>query len=223
MAEFKPTLSKPVSTQSKKVVSNFVPVMNQVHQINTNPMLEEVDGMLGEAEQSLKKKIFRLDKMKTLVFGDPKLSAVYDEMALNGGEKYGYHYSETIMNIIFNDYILNSSKYLQKYKMAIPAKDGRRDKSGINKLKKDGAKKFGKTGTNIVEPDLEKEIEPTVAETDSGSSGAFAPALGYQDKTLNEFGTSGSNGVSATGQYSGPSAWSEKGDLLGHSEPYRNH
>ena len=42
-----------------------------------------------------------------------------------------------IMNIIFNDYILNDAKYLEKYKQAVPKKKKRRDKSGINALKKD--------------------------------------------------------------------------------------
>jgi hypothetical protein len=82
--------------------------------------LNEVDDLLTEKEQSLKKKIFKLSKMEALVFSDPKLSMVYDDMAINGEEKYGYHYNETIMNMIFNDYVLNSPKYLQKYKMAIP-------------------------------------------------------------------------------------------------------
>lgn len=91
--------------------------------------------ILTEREQSLKKKIFSLPKMEALVFSDPKLSAVYDEMAENGEERYGYHYNETIMNMIFNDYVLNSVKYLQKYKAAIPKKKKRRDKSGINQLK----------------------------------------------------------------------------------------
>jgi hypothetical protein len=130
MAEDKPTFSKPISPQSNKFENNFNREMNN----NIN----EVDAMLSEVEHSLKKKIFSLAKMESLVFSDPKLSAVYDEMAENGDEKYGYHYNETIMNMIFNDYVLNSPKYLQKYKQAIPKKKKRRDKSGINQLKKAG-------------------------------------------------------------------------------------
>ena len=114
---FKPTLKKPVSKQSQNYEKNFKRTMN-----STAPdiKLNEVDELLTEKEQSLKKKIFSLAKMEALVFSDPKLTAVYDEMAENGEEKYGYHYNETIMNMIFNDYVLNSPKYLQKYKMAIP-------------------------------------------------------------------------------------------------------
>jgi len=95
----------------------------------------DVNANLTESEKSLKKKIFSLPKMEALVFSDPKLLAVYNEMAETGEEKYGYHYNETIMNIIFNEYVLNSLKYIQKYKMARPKKKKRRDISGINQLK----------------------------------------------------------------------------------------
>ena len=138
--DIRPTLSKPVSDQSKKFEKNFNSVMKQ-----NNINLNETDELLTEKEQSLKKKIFSLAKMEALVFSDPKLSAVYDEMADNGAERYGYHYNETIMNLIFNDYVLNSPKYLQKYKMAIPKKSKRRDKSGINQLKKAGELAMTKT------------------------------------------------------------------------------
>lgn len=139
--KYKPTLDKPVNQQSKGFEKNFNKTMNQM-----NVRLNEVDGLLTEKEQSLKKKIFSLPKMEALVFSDPKLSAVYEEMAENGEEKYGYHYNETIQNMIFNDYVLNSPKYIQKYKMAIPKEKKRRDKSGINQLKKAGEKKMAQSG-----------------------------------------------------------------------------
>jgi len=99
-------------------------------------ILKETDSMLNEEELSFKRKIFKLSKMEALVHGDPKLSAVYEKMAIEGRDKYGYHWNETLMNIIFNDYVLNSPKYLQKYKMTVPVKKKRRDDSGINQLKK---------------------------------------------------------------------------------------
>jgi hypothetical protein len=107
--------------------------------------LDEVDNTLDERELSLKKKIFSLGKMEALVFSDPKLTTLYDDMAINGEERYGYHYNETIMNILFNDYILNSPKFLQKYKMAVPKKKKRRDKSEINKMKKNTEEKIKKS------------------------------------------------------------------------------
>ena len=131
--------------------------------------LYEVDNLLNEKEQSLKKKIFSLPKMEALVFSDPKLSSVYDSMSENGAERYGYHYNETIMNLIFNDYILNSSKYLQKYKMAIPKVKKRRDKSGINKIRHDSEK--------IAIPTAQPQaVEET---TSAGSAGGAAGYVGY--------------------------------------------
>lgn len=156
--KFKPTLDKPMSTQSKNFDSNFKKTMIRVV---PNVNLNEVDGMLSEAEQSLKKKIFNLAKMEALVFSDPKLLAVYEEMAENGEEKYGYHYNETIQNMIFNDYVLNSPKYLQKYKMAIPKEKKRRDKSGINQLKKTaGGTKMGQSGLPKNQKTVDESNEP---------------------------------------------------------------
>ena len=114
-SQFKPTINKPVSPQSKKFEKTFVDTMKQ-----SGVKLNEIDDMLDENEYKLKRKIFDLGKMEALVFSDPKLSAVYDEMAENGPEKYGYHYNETILNLLFNEWVLTSSKYLQKYKQAIP-------------------------------------------------------------------------------------------------------
>lgn len=158
----KPINKKPVSDQSQNYEKNFNNTM-AVSGVN----LTEVDSMLNEKEQSLKKKIFNLAKMESLVFADPKLSTVYDDMSENGEEKYGYHYNETIMNMIFNDYVLNSAKYIQKYKMAIPKQKKRRDKSGINQLKKSGDETMSK--------DDDKKVDET---TGSGSSGAYVgPAV----------------------------------------------
>jgi hypothetical protein len=151
--KFKPTLKEPVSDQSKGFEKNFKKTMTK---LNPRMRVNETDTLLSEMEFSLKKKIFSLPKMEALVFSDPKLTAVYDDMSKEGEEKYGYHYNETIMNMIFNDYVLNSPKYLQKYRMAIPKEKKRRDKSGINQLRKAG-KKIMKTPTFKVK-------EPTKAE-----------------------------------------------------------
>lgn len=164
----KPTNPTPVGDISKKYTSDF---NNEMNASNVN--LQETDNLLTEKEQSLKKKIFSLAKMEALVFSDPKLTSVYDEMSNNGEEKYGYHYNETIMNMIFNDYVLNSPKYLQKYKMAIPKKKKRRDKSGINQLKKTSEVDFAKT-----KPEVTNET------TGSGSSGAYATPFAWGDGDL---------------------------------------
>lgn len=152
---FKTTLKKPINKQSKNFEKNFKKTMDK-----HNLMLNEIDDSLNENEKSLKKKIFKLDKMESLVFSDPKLSAVYNKMSEDGEYKYGYHSNETIMNMIFNDYVLNSQKYLQKYKKAIPSKKKRRDKSGIKQAQKAGEEKMQKKNIdeyvdNIDQPDDE--------------------------------------------------------------------
>jgi hypothetical protein len=130
----KPTLKEPTD-QGKKIDKNFKVKLKNIN---------EVDDMLNEKEQSLKKKIFDLSKMEALVHSDEKLSAIYNEMAEEGEEAYGYHYNETIMNMIFNDHILNDPVYLQKYKNAIPKEKKRRDKSGIKQLQDAGEKEMDK-------------------------------------------------------------------------------
>lgn len=185
----KPTLSKPVSQLSKGYEKTFNDVMNKKHvKLNEDDMLYEVDNGLNEVEQSLKKKIFSLAKMEALVFSDPKLSAKYEEMAENGEEKYGYHYNETIQNMLFNDYVLNSPKYLQKYKQAVPKEKKRRDKSGINQLKKTGEEtmqhkidiKPTKLAPTGLKPMVKEDDEPVtkveflVNEKDPGNPDLFA-------------------------------------------------
>ena len=199
--DIRPTNRTPVSDQSKKFEKNFSNVMKQ-DGINLN----ETDELLTEKEQSLKKKIFSLAKMEALVFSDPKLSAVYEDMAENGAEKFGYHYNETIHNIIFNDYVLNSPKYLQKYKMAIPKESKRRDKSGINQLKKAGELAMTKTKYRN-KPTLGEEETNETTGAGGGGAGAFAPALGYE-RHVDE-----TTGAASSGAYSGPAAWGN-GDLM---------
>jgi hypothetical protein len=217
-AKFKPTLPKPMSVQSKAYEKNFSKTMHttapDVH-LSESQVMNEVDAELNEAEQSLKKKIFSLAKMEALVFSDPKLSAVYDQMSVNGEEKYGYHYNETIQNMIFNDYVLNSPKYLQKYKMAIPKEKERRDKSGINQLKKAGVKKMTQSG--LPKQPKKPDVEET---TGAASSGAFSAPLGTISREIKETTSAGGGAIgggganqSGSGAYYTPTAWGS-GDLM---------
>jgi hypothetical protein len=211
MAAFdvKPTFSKPISDQSKgyqkgfdRALSNSHVKLNEFDDLNSR--LNEIDGMLGEAEQSLKKKIFSLAKMEALVFSDPKLAAIYEEMSENGEEKYGYHYNETIQNMLFNDYVLNSPKYLQKYKQAIPKEKKRRDKSGINQLKKSGEDMQTRNlEPKPIKPVTEGDEESTpviflVNEKDPGNPDLFAY---FPEENYDKMGNS-QMGYSHIGQHS---------------------
>ena len=237
----KPTFSKPITPMAKNFDKKFNTTMDS-QGINLN----EVDKLLTEREFSLKKKIFSLAKMEALVFADPKLTMIYDDMAQNGEEKYGYHYNETIMNIMFNDYILNSAKFLQKYKMAVPKKKKRRDKSGINALKKNTEKALAnaKNKKSMKESDMDvsmgHNVEPTkidkFANNTASTIGNSIRKIGASidkfkadnsgdvgDVAMNhkieETTTAGSAGGDAgyVG-YAGPAAFSGKGDLINNKE-----
>ena len=100
--------------------------------------LNEVDVNLSEEEKSRKKKVFKLAKMEALVHNDEKLTSIFNKILEDDpSEKFGYHWNETVMNILFNDYVLNNPVYFEKYKNAIPVKKKRRDMSGINQLRQD--------------------------------------------------------------------------------------
>jgi hypothetical protein len=175
MEKFSPTNKKP-SPMGKKLDKDFNKKFKMAG-MNIN----EVDGMLTEKEESLKKKIWDLSKMETLVHSDPKLSSKYNEMAEDGEERFGYHYNETIMNILFNDYVLNSAQYLQKYKNAIPSKKKRRDKSGIDQLQNKLQGKEKEDGKDKKEKKSKKDESTDIEETTgAASSGAFTPSLGFK-------------------------------------------
>ncbi len=160
----RPTFTKPITPMAKNFDKKFNSTMD-----SKNINLDEIDNNLEEADFKLKKKIFNLAKMESLVFNDPRLTAIYDDMQVSGKERFGYHANETILNIMFNDYVLNSAKYLQKYKNAIPTKKTRRDKSGINKLKKNAEKQLEKLRNK-------KTVDET---TTAGSAGGDAGYVGY--------------------------------------------
>ncbi|MFW6219426.1 MAG: DUF3008 family protein [bacterium] len=177
----KPTFDEPQTAHGVEFNDNFNKTMTK-QGLN----IKALDEKLDKDKLEVKKKIFSLPKMEALVHSDPKLSAIYDEMAEEGKSLYGYHANETINNLIFNDYVLNSPKYIQKYKQAIPVKKKRRDKSGIEQLKKQG-KDIEKR-----RKELEKERKSPKREvnesTPASNAGAFSTKAGdtgnYESNTI---------------------------------------
>lgn len=218
---FKPTLREPMSDQSTKFTKDFKKEMIKHNQMDIATQIKEADGLLTEKEQSLKKKIFSLPKMEALVFGDPKLSAIYDDMAENGEEKYGYHYNETIMNMIFNDYVLNSQKYLAKYKMAIPKEKKRRDKSGINQLKKASKPEYERTAKiekpkTEKKPEKPKEMPTTTIPTEKN----IEETTGTGVAGGGSFSGQANGSTKASYSYSQPAIWSKSGKPERHKKPF---
>lgn len=147
----KPTLSNPTK-KGAQVDSYFKKQMRP-----TGMALKETY-VLNEKEQSLKKKIFKLDKMETLVHTDEYLSKVFAELKQDADELYGYHWNETILNMIFNDYVLNSPKYLDKYKNTRAKQKTRRGEEGIAQLQNDiNKEKEVTTGAEERKQDLLKK------------------------------------------------------------------
>lgn len=190
--------------------------------------ITEADQKLRDNEQSLKKRIFKLDKAEVLIHGDEKLSAIYNEMEKDGREKYGYHYNETIINIIFNEYVINNTQYLAKYKMAVPKEKKRRDKSGINQLHREiTGKEMNESIEDINSLNIGDTIVFTTENGDekSGTVGEINLDANTVDINLEdgdtEFGVTldkildiqitETTGAASSGAYAGPAAWSKSG------------
>ena len=166
--KFKPTLNRAKGKMAKAFEKDFKNVTNKLQ-------LENVDQQLNEKEQSFKKKIFDLAKMESLVHSDDKLNGIYNKMAETGEEDYGYHHNETIMNIVFNNYVLGNSRYLQKYKMAIPVDKKRRDISGTRQLQR----KLGTTPEPNEGEIHNNSLEGVIEETESHGNFGVVDGMGW--------------------------------------------
>lgn len=152
----KPTLDTPTS-QGKQLDTNF---KKEIRKTGMNLKEEKGD------KHSLKKKIFKLDKMETLVHSDEFLSQKFNEIKGDDPEViWGYHWNEVVLNSLFNDYVLNSPRYLQKYKNTRAKMKTRRGEEGIKQLQNDLEKERAATsGADTKVKQLmsgEKGEEPT--------------------------------------------------------------
>jgi hypothetical protein len=124
----KPTLKSP-SPMGKQVDTNF---KKEIRKSGMN-LKEEATN-----KNSLKKKIFKLDKMETLVHSDEFLGQKFNELKGDDPETiWGYHWNEVILNALFNKHVLNSPKYLDKYKNTRAVEKTRRGEEGIKQLQND--------------------------------------------------------------------------------------
>jgi hypothetical protein len=135
--------------------------------------LKEGGNFLNEKEESLKKKIFNLKQMERLKDNDQMLTNKYQEMAKDGAETYGYHYNETILNILFNNYVLNDPKYLIKYKRTPrPEKNDSNNKKREKIFRDMHHKQIASDKEELKkqeEEPLQTDIEETTTASSSGS------------------------------------------------------
>lgn len=81
---------------------------------------------LGNKELSQKKQIWNLSKMETMIANDETLTNKYNEMAVDGSFKFGYHWNEVIVNLLFNEYVLQDPRYMEKYLNTVAKEKKRR-------------------------------------------------------------------------------------------------
>lgn len=141
---------------------------------------------LPKTDLESKREIWSLNKMENLVRNDETLTNEYNRMAVDGPFKFGYHWNEVIMNILFNDYVLADKKYFRRYlntkevaKKRRGNPDGKIDDSDFvdydskNKYKKDKNKMKDKESNKKIE---KQDLEET---TSTGSAGGAAGYVGY--------------------------------------------
>jgi len=141
---------------------------------------------LPKTELEKKRDIWSLNKMENLVRNDETLTNRYNDMAVDGPFKFGYHWNEVIMNILFNEYVMSDRKYLERYLNTKEVEKKRRgnpdrviddsdfvDYDAKKKYKRDKKSKKMKKDNKDIEKN-KKELDET---TTSASSGAFSGLL----------------------------------------------
>lgn len=120
---------------------------------------EDQEIMLNEIEMSQKKELWSLAKMETMVSNDETLSNRYEEMAVDGPFKFGYHWNEVIMNLLFNEFVLEDPRYLEKYLNTI-AKEKKTRGNPDRKIGTDNFKSTSKKNDDKGDKKPKQEFKP---------------------------------------------------------------
>lgn len=125
-------------------------------------LVEDEEISLNETELTQKKEIWDLSKMETMVAMDETLSNKYNELAIDGPFKFGYHWNEVIMNLLFNEYVLEDPRYMEKY-LSTVAKEKKRRGNPKRKIGADDFKQYKiKDKENIKEMEINENTVKTV-------------------------------------------------------------
>jgi hypothetical protein len=125
-------------------------------------LVEDEEISLNEIELTQKKEIWDLSKMETMVSMDETLSNKYNELAIDGPFKFGYHWNEVIMNLLFNEYVLEDPRYMEKYLNTI-AKEKKRRGNPDRKIGSNDFKKYkNKEKKHIEEMEINENTVKTV-------------------------------------------------------------
>jgi uncharacterized protein YihD (DUF1040 family) len=120
-------------------------------------------------------KDFNLTAMKRLVDETPLLKSKFDILAVDGKDKYGYHWKEVVNNILYNKYVKLKDKYddeaQEKYFKALFDR--------YTKYKKEIEEEKNRNKTETLKQ-MGKNINETM---DSTSSGAFESPFAWSKKS----------------------------------------
>jgi len=141
---------------------------------------EGEESQIAKTDLQSKREIWSLNKMENLTRNDETLTNRYNEMAIDGPFKFGYHWNEVIMNILFNEYVLSDRRYMERYlnTKEVPKKrrgnpDGKIDDKDFvdyDSKTKHKKKKFKK---------VMKKKEDIKETTSAGSAGGAEGYVGY--------------------------------------------
>jgi hypothetical protein len=151
-------------------------ILDYYSKVKINEEGKEVQ--LPKTDLESKREIWSLNKMENLTRNDETLTNRYNDMAVDGPFKFGYHWNEVIMNILFNEYVLADRRYMERYLSTkeVPKKrrgnpDGKiDDKDFVDYDVKKNKKKHNKE-KEMKKKKVHKEY---IKETDSGSSGQYS-------------------------------------------------
>lgn len=166
----------------KKPTERDQKILEYYSNVRINKEGKEVQ--LPKTDLESKREIWSLNKMENLTRNDETLTNRYNDMAVDGPFKFGYHWNEVIMNILFNEYVLADRRYMERYMNTkeVPKKrrgnpDGKiDDKDFIDynpKKSKNKDKKFRK------KMKAKKDKEEIKETTSAASAGGAAGYVGY--------------------------------------------
>jgi hypothetical protein len=197
----------------KKPTKRDQMILDYYSKIKMNEEGNEIQ--LPKKDLESKREIWSLNKMENLTRNDETLTNRYNDMAIDGPFKFGYHWNEVIMNILFNEYVLTDRRYMERYlnTKEVPKKrrgnpDGKIDDKDFVDYNPKKDHKFKKR---------KKSNKPMKDKEDS----EFTPKKKFKKPMKKKEGIEETTTSASSGQFSGPAifASNEKNWKNAHVKP----
>jgi hypothetical protein len=131
-----------------------------------------------------KKRLFKLAAMEALVDQNSFLTTRYEKMSVDAEEKLGYHYNETIHNILFNKYVKTNKEFMERY-MTIRKNielEQSRNKKEDGRTKKSNVDDHPALAADIpAEPPVEEPVSAEAGVSTDAEAIPLAPEPDYTD------------------------------------------